>query len=347
MDKLKDQHMKKLSVTLAIAGLFTFVAADCGANTITENFSADPLQNGWQIFGDTNLFQWDSANQNLNVIWDSSQPNSYFFHSLGVTLTKDYDFSIQFDLELADITSGNEEGKTSPMPIGIGFLNFADAANTGFGRWMYGGAPNIAELDYFAPGSYSDDTGTHLIAPTLTPTFISNDGFVYAPSVYIPYEVSLPTSQIIHVTLTYTGTNQTLTATFQTNGVDCLEIPPVVLPDDFGANDNFAVDTFSISSYSSAGDPYDSVLAHGTVGNIVVTVPPPAIQNFTAAVSNSVSRVIFTSQPVWNYTLQRTADFQAWTDIVTAPGGNGTPLSLSDTNPPTDKAFYRVKAERP
>ena len=28
---------------------------------------------------------------------------------------------------------------------------------------------------------------------------------------------------------------------------------------------------FSISSYSSTGDDYDSVLAHGTVGNLVVT----------------------------------------------------------------------------
>jgi len=33
---MKDQHMKKIVRHLEIAGLFTFVAADCGANTITE-----------------------------------------------------------------------------------------------------------------------------------------------------------------------------------------------------------------------------------------------------------------------------------------------------------------------
>ena len=66
----------------------------------TENFSADPLQNGWQIFGDTNLFQWDSTNQNLDVTWDSSQTNSYFYNPLGTILAKSDDFSLSFDLQL-------------------------------------------------------------------------------------------------------------------------------------------------------------------------------------------------------------------------------------------------------
>jgi hypothetical protein len=59
--------------------LWGLVAASIGgAATISENFANDPLRNGWQIFGDTNLFQWDSTNQNLDVTWDSSQTNSYF-----------------------------------------------------------------------------------------------------------------------------------------------------------------------------------------------------------------------------------------------------------------------------
>ena len=70
------------------------------AATITENFSANPLQNGWQIFGDTNLFQWDSTNQNLAVTWDSSQTNSYFYHPLGTILTRNDDFSLAFDLAI-------------------------------------------------------------------------------------------------------------------------------------------------------------------------------------------------------------------------------------------------------
>ena len=54
--------MKKIR-SLALAGLFAFVAARSGATTIAENFTNNPLQDGWQVFGDTNLFQWDSTNQ--------------------------------------------------------------------------------------------------------------------------------------------------------------------------------------------------------------------------------------------------------------------------------------------
>ena len=68
-------------LALAAAGLSLLPAAR--AATISEDFSSDPLKNGWQIFGDTNLFRWDAANRVLDVTWDSSQPNSYFYHPLG------------------------------------------------------------------------------------------------------------------------------------------------------------------------------------------------------------------------------------------------------------------------
>src|SRR5208283_6228045 len=89
--------------SLALAGLFVLSAAHCGAATLTENFSTDPLQNGWQIFGNTNLFQWNATNQNLAVTWDSSQTNSYFYHPLGTVLTRNDDFSIAFDLQLNEV----------------------------------------------------------------------------------------------------------------------------------------------------------------------------------------------------------------------------------------------------
>jgi hypothetical protein len=335
--------MKKIR-SLAIAGLFVLFATRSGATTFTENFTNDPSQDGWQVFGDTNLFQWNSTNQNLAVTWDSSQSNSYFYHSLGTILTRDDDFSIAFDLQLNDIVSGNEPGKISPMELGFGFLNHANATNPDFVR---ADAANLAELDYFPLGYYIDDQGnTNTIYPTLVPTFISA-GYDYAPSAYVSYEVTFPTGELVHVSLTYTASNQTLVATFQTNGVDVLEIPPVVLTDDFTADDNYAVDMFSISSYGSAGDPYDSVLAHGTIANIVVTVPPPPIQNLSGSFSSGVWQVQFISQTNWLYTLERTSDFQTWTDVSISTSGNGTNLFLSDTNPPPDKSFYRVRADRP
>ncbi len=90
--------------SLASAGLFVLSAAH--ATTITENFTNNPLQNGWQVFGNTNLFQWNSVNQNLAVSWDSSQTNSYFYHPLGTILARDDDFGVAFDLRLNDFVAG-------------------------------------------------------------------------------------------------------------------------------------------------------------------------------------------------------------------------------------------------
>jgi hypothetical protein len=338
--------MKKvLSVSLALAGMFALSVAR--ATVITEDFSANPLQNGWQIFGNTNLFQWDSTNHDLAVTWDSSQANSYFYHPLGTVLTRDDDFSIEFDLQLNDIASGMEPGKTGPLQLGFGFLNFTNATSTNFMRGAYGSAPNVAEFDYYPRGYYTDPF--YDSPATATPSFISGvDSYDYAPADLSVYDNELPTNQTVHVTLIYKASNQTTVVFLTTNGVPVGQLPPLVLNSDNGFfdSDDFAVDTFSVSSYSSAGDDFDSVLAHGTVGNIVVTLPPPA-QNLTGAFSNSVWRVQFTDHINWLYTLERTTNFVSWTDASSTTNGNGTSLFLQDTNPPTEEAFYRVKAERP
>ncbi|HSY74575.1 MAG TPA: hypothetical protein VK810_03820, partial [Dongiaceae bacterium] len=288
-----------------------------------------------------------------DVTWDSAQPNSFFYHPLGTTLTRNDDFSIAFDLRLNDIASGVEPGKTGPMQLGFGFLNFnplnlANATSTNFMRGGFGNAPDVAEFDYFAHGFYTDP---FFDAPAASvPSFISDDGFDYAPSAAVaPYDNELPTNQLIHVTLTYTASNQTAVIFLTTNGVSVGELPPLALNGDNGfsdASDDFAVDTFSVSSYSSAGDDFDSVLAHGSVGNIVVTLPPPA-QNLSGAFSNGVWQIQFTDRSGWLYTLERTTNFISWAAVSIPTSGNGTNLFLQDTNPPGDKAFYRISAQRP
>jgi hypothetical protein len=346
--KLKDRHMKKtLFVPLALAGLFVLFASRCGATTIAESFSADPLQDGWQVFGDTNLFQWDSTSQNLAVTWDSTQPNSYFYHPLGTTLTRDDDFSIEFDLRLNDIASGVEPGKTGPMELGFGLLNFTNATSADFMRGAYGGAPDVAEFDYYPQGYYTDPYYDSLAATV--PAFISEDGYDYAPGDLSVYDNALPTNQLIHITFTYTASNHTAVVILSTNGVSVGDPPPLALDGGNGfanAGDDFSVDTFSVSSYSSAGDYYDSVLAHGSVGSIVVTLPPPA-QNLTGGFSNGAWQVQFTDHAGWLYTLECTTNFISWTPVSAPTAGNGTNLFLQDINAPADRAFYRVSAQRP
>ena len=274
--------LKKILLALALAG-FVVVHLSVNAVTFTENFSTTPLANGWKIFGQTNLFQWDSTNQNLAVTWDSTKTNSYFYLPLGTVLTRNDDFGIAFDLRLQDIASGVEPGKTGPLQLGFGFLNSTNATRTNFMRGAFGSAPNVAEFDYYTSGYYDFSGTIYNAAAATTPSFISGvNSFDYAPVNLSVYDNELPTNQTVHITFTYTASNQTAVAVVTTNGILMGPFPNLVLnsANGFVDSDDFRVDMFSVSSYSSTGDDFDSVLAHGVVDNIVVTLPPPA-QNLT------------------------------------------------------------------
>jgi hypothetical protein len=148
--------------------------------------------------------------------------------------------------------------------------------------------------------------------------------------------------------MTYTASNQTMVTTMtnfeQTSGVTIID--PLDLTNTNYPFTDFRVDTISINSYQDDGWG-DSLYAQGVMDNFVVTLPPPPIQNLTGAFSNGTWQVRFSGQSDWLYTLERTTDFQSWTDVSPVTSGNGTNLFLSDTNPPADKAFYRISAERP
>jgi hypothetical protein len=346
----KDQCMlKKIMSGLAFAGILLRVSV-VSAETVSQNFVGDPLTNGWSVFGSATLFTWDSTNQNLRVTWDSTQTNSYFYHSLGGAITRNDDFQVEFDLTLSDCISGNEPGKTGPLQIGIGLFNLAAATSTNFGRGVFGSAPNLAEFNYFPYGYYTFGSDIFPSDATTVFDFISSSGFSYAPTFFDPfYEFDWPTNQLVHVAIAYTAQNQTLALTLRTNGTVAYQPPNIVLNNPansgFGVSDNFNVDTFSVSSYSSYRDDYNSVLAHGTVDNLFVHVPP--VQNLTGTFSNSVWQVQFRSRSNWVYTLERTADFSSWTNVSPVISGSATNVYLQDTNPPVGKAFYRVYATQP
>jgi hypothetical protein len=332
--------MKKIHLLLpAFAGAVVLFANISSAGTIQENFSGDPAADGWRIFGDTNLFQWDPANQDLRVTWDSSQSNSYFYHALGTILARADDFSLAFDLRLDDIGPGPDPVKTNSFELAVGFLNLGDATRTNFLRGTGTDSPNLVEFDYFWDSGYG---------ATVWPAFVdTNSSFNYNSS--SDYSVfTLAPGDWYHVVINYTASDQTLvtmlTNSEQTSGVAITQPLNSFFTD-------YRVDTISISSYSDAGqDPEfgeGSILAHGAVDNLVVTVPPPPIQNLTGAFSNSIWQVQFTGRSNWVYTLERTTNFQSWAAASPSIGGNGINLLLSDTNVISDSAFYRVKAERP
>ena len=339
--------MKKIR-SLALAGLFALFVTSAVAATIAENFTNNPSLDGWKTYGNTNLFQWDSTNHNLMVAWDSSQVNSYFYHPLGATLNRTNNFMLAFDFRLNDIATGTDPGYPSTFQVAIGLLNFAEATNAGFVIGTGYQAPDLLELDYFPAFA---DTHHHYSASVSTPIISSNNNFA-AGGFTVP--LALSPGARYHAVMIYTADNQTLHTMLSSNGVPLGPMQDTMLYDGFG---DFSVDTISISSYSDAGQDTSvhtnldgstviyagSVLAHGVVNRLCFADPLPVMKVLAVA----PGQVQYGGTTNWLYTLERTADFQTWTVVSPPTSGLAGAMTLSDTNAPTDKAFYRVHADQP
>jgi len=110
---------------------------------------------------------------------------------------------------------------------------------------------------------------------------------------------------------------------------------------------DYHLDAFAVESYSDdMSEPPASLLAHGTIGNVVLEVPPPPVTYLRPAPAGGVGRVQFASRTNWNYVLQGSADLQTWLPAAPPAAGTGRHLTLQDTNPPQQRQFYRVNAVR-
>jgi hypothetical protein len=318
--------------------LFLFLAAVSitEAAVISENFSSNPESQAWRKFGNTNLFHWNSTNQNLEVTWDSSQTNSYFYQPLGTILGKSDDFSLAFDLKLSDIVVGVNTNKPFTFPLCIGFQNSSNATSMNFFRGS-GHVPNLAEFAFYPDSGFG---------PTLWPSFYSTNSTLNFNGASDYTIIDLPIGVTMRIAMAYTASNKTCTTTITTNGISIGAINNTRLLN----FTDFRVDTFAIESYSDAGQNPDdggSLLAHGTIDNLVITIPPPPIQDLRGAFTNNQWQVQFISRTNWNYVLERSQNFQAWTNSSLVTAGTGTNLFLQDTNILTEKSFYRTRANRP
>jgi hypothetical protein len=319
--------MKKVR-SLAIASLFVLSVASVAAGTLVEKFATDPALAGWRIFGNTNLFQWDSTNHVLDVTWDSTQPNSYFYHPLGVTLTTNDSFCVQFDLQLTNASvsgSGNE--------IAIGLLHFSDATNTDFNR-ANSPLPNLFEFDYFPAFVYDGDSYPASVNATLKDSQSGYAGF------YVVYDnVTLDSTVTYRVVLIHRAGEGVITGAICTNGVVVSKLPLGYGSAPVG---NFQFDTLSVNCFTDDGYG-DSVFAQGTVANLAFATPLPVEK-----INSSTTGVVqFASDTNWLYQLEQSTDFQNWSPAAPPVPGNGTNLVLRATNPPPDKTFYRVRADLP
>jgi hypothetical protein len=306
--------------------------------SVFEDFRGDPATNGWKSFGHTNLFHWNATNQNLEITWDSSKPNSYFYKPLGRTLSRDDEaFSIYFDLRLHDIAIGTTSNKPYTFQVAVGLLNFQQATNAGFLRGTGFDSPNIFEFDYFPDSGFG---------ATISPTIISsNHQFA---TTFILQEIT--TNDLFKVELRLSEGGGRVSASISRNG-KFYDGSVFYFSTNFG---DFNVDTVAIASYSDDGqfpDYAGSILAHGTVDNVMVSTREGVRLdvNFSGRLENGNWRMDFDTMPGWVYAALRTEDFLTTFPV---PGsfastnyGRGT---IIYTNPPmSGPQYYRVVGQRP
>jgi hypothetical protein len=282
------------------------------AGVIQEDFTKDPALHGWQISGGTSLFEWNSAAGALEVTWDSSKPNSYFHLPLGFVLTKAEDFSVSFDLRLSDFVAGVNPAKPNPFQIAAGFINQAQATSSQFFRGSGFSSPDLVEFSFFP-----DSGGAWMWGPSVTGTMIDSTGINWATGGFGPF--GLGAQEVYHITQVYHSASNTLTTSVLLNGQSVGEVSVARLGASFK---DFAVDQFAICSYSDAGqDPAyaGSLIAHGTIDNIEVTVPDRMRGEF---VSGGYQVQCWTKTN-WLYTLERSTDVKTWEPISAATPGNG------------------------
>jgi hypothetical protein len=321
-----------------VAG-FSAAANTNGQRVIVEDFVNNPALDGWGFFGDTNLFVWQPGGKNLAVTWDSSQPNSYFYHPLQTILGKSDSFSMAFDLYLTDIAGGLNANEPYNFELATGFQDFSQASQPDFDRGGDALVPDLVEFDYFP----TDPTGS---PATIWPGVFSTNNSLSYNGVSDQTFMPLPLDVTMRVTMSFDSPSQTVFTTITTNGVSIGPVNPVPLETNFT---DFRVDTFAVESYSGAGQnpKYGgSILAHGTVGNIVLTVPPPPVRAFAGDLTNAVWQGQFLSLTNWTYTVQRSSDLKTWSPVVTGLAGTGGNINWQDTSPPPSRDFYRVNAVR-
>ena len=313
-----------------VALLIWLVAPGIEAATIAEDFSGDPLAQGWQVFGDASLFHWNPANQNLEVTWDSSQGNSYFYRPLPAVLGKNDDFSLAFELQLKDVAVGLSPDKPFTFEVAVGLFNRTQAMGTNFVRGTAKDSPNLAEFDYFPDSGFGATVSLALIS--------SNHQFLASMN----YPLELTAGDAFQVTMRYTASNRTLSTVMTRNGESFGPIQDLKLS---AAFTDFQVDTVSISSYNDEQSG-GSLLAHGVVDNVTVTVPELPIAGFAGAMVDGWWQAEFVGRMGWTYVLEQTSDFRTWTGIAGPLPGTGGRQVLTDTRHASGAWFYRVRAER-
>ena len=291
-----------------------------------EDFSADPLASSWVVHGDESLFEWDAEAGVLAVTWDSEKPNSSFHRPLGLVLTEADAFAFTFDIALDEVKAGHLDGQPYTFEVAVGLVDIETAKADGFSRGTGSDSPNLVEWNYFP------DTG---FGATVS-TAIASGKSQFAAGFTFP--ASLATGEKYSVRMEYDPGERTLKTFVLENGKAWKEIQSVKLQDDFSG---FAVDAFSISSYTGKGTE-SSLFATGTVDNLAIAVDRSQPRIVGARLIDGQWRARTFGFAAADYLLERSADLHDWQPVENGVRSDGFYLRLIDEEPPDGGGFYRL-----
>jgi hypothetical protein len=291
-----------------------------------ENFSVNPLDNGWAAHGDESLFEWDAEGGALTVTWDSEKPNSSFHRPLGLTLTEADTFVFAFDIEFDEVKAGHLDGQPYTFEVALGLINSKSAKADGLSRGTGSDSPNLVEWDYFP------DTG---FGATISPAIASSKSQFAAG---FTFPAALSAGKQYSVRMEYDPGERTLKTFVLENGKAWKEIQSVKLQDDFSG---FAVDAFSISSYTAKGTE-SSLFATGTVDNLAIAVARSQPRIVGARLVDGQWRARTFAFDAAGYLLERSANLNDWHAVGNGVRVDGFYLQLTDEEPPDGDGFYRL-----
>ena len=330
--------MRGLRRLLIVCGVV--VASLAGAATMSETFATDPRARGWRTWGDTNLWHWQAASQQLAVTWDSSKSNSFLHVPLGTVLSTGDVFSIAFDLRMNDLAIGTSSNKPYTFQLALGLVNSGELSLTnrfrGLGQFSASSVRNTFEFNYFPDSGFG---------ATFAPTVVSTNARVAFSD---NHPLVLTTGDVFRITMSYS--NLMLRTTVTRNGLP-YGLPPTnsIKNLALATYPDFRVDTLAIINWSDAvqaGSPvyWGSILAHGIVDNLELQLPEPPVRHLDGGLTNGQWRGVFVSRTQWLYALERTTNCVTWQTVSPTNAGTGGPLTLQDSAPPAGVSTYRVRA---
>lgn len=320
----------RLSTLLFLIQMTSLLGLQASESWI-EDFTANPLQQGWSVEGDASLFSWSMEDENLMATWDSSQPNTFFYRKLETPVHHTDTFSLGFTIHVDSITGGVNPEKSGSLQLALGLIQTTRAFTPGFIRGTGTDSPELFEFNYFP------DTG---FGATISPVMISSE-HQFAAGFEFP--VTMKSGSTYEITMSLNGRTGILTTTILEDQTHEIPVQDVVITEDFSG---FTLDAVSITSYSDAGQSEfaGSILATARIDDIQFQSLDSNLLTLQTKLEQGVPSINFTAEIGMVYQLQRSTDLIDWIDLeVRHVAEFSGETALEDPNPPSGHAFYRIQ----